>query len=324
MPRRFLLSSFERTIFFFLLISLGCSAQLSPNELGQRIEHQLRVSYKVPPTVKVTLSALHPSEFPNYDGLTVTFEDEGQKKTYEFLVSKDQKTLIRMSKMDLSKDAYAEVMKKIDVSGRPVRGNPNAKVVVISYDDFECPYCAAVHQTLFPALLNEYKDRVAFIYKDFPLSGHPWAVHAAVDANCLGGQSQDAYWDFADYVHAHQGTFDSEKGLDKQFAALDQMTLSEGNKFKLDNAKLASCVKTQKDDAVKASIKEGDALGVDGTPTLVVNGQMLTGAFPTAELRHVFDKALEQAGVPPSSSHPSSASTAAPVPSTGDRARIPQ
>jgi protein-disulfide isomerase len=323
MPTRFLLSSCHRTIFFFVLISFGCSAQLSPNELGQRIEHQLRVTYKVPPTVKVSLSALHASEFPNYDGLTVTFDDGGQKKTYEFLVSKDQKTLIRMSKMDLSKDAYVEVMKKIDVSGRPVRGNPNAKVVVISYDDFECPYCAAVHKSLFPALLNEYKDRVAFIYKDFPLSGHPWAVHAAIDANCLGAQSQEAYWDFADYVHSHQDTFNSERALEKQFAALDQMGLSEGNKFKLDSAKLESCVKAQKDDAVKASIKEGDALGVDGTPTLVVNGQMLTGAFPMAELRQVFDKALEQAGVPPSSSHPSS-TAAAPEPSPRDRARVPQ
>jgi protein-disulfide isomerase len=324
MPTRFLLSSCHRTIFFFLLISLGCSAQLSQNELGQRIEHQLRVTYRVPPTVKVSLSALHASEFPNYDGLTITFDDGGQKKTYEFLVSKDQKTLIRMSKMDLSKDAYAEVMKKIDVSGRPVRGNRNAKVVVISYDDFECPYCAAVHKTLFPTLLNEYKDRVAFIYKDFPLSGHPWAVHAAVNANCLGAQSQEAYWDFADYVHSHQDTFNSEKTLEKQFAALDQMGLSEGNKFKLDSAKLESCVKAQKDDAVKASIKEGDALGVDGTPTLVVNGQMLTGAFPTAELRQVFDKALEQAGVPPSSSHPSSTAAAAPEPSPRDRTRAPQ
>src|SRR5215469_7379278 len=324
MFRRFLLISCKRVCLFFLLICLGCSAQLTPNELSQRIERQLRVTYSVPTTVKVIISGLHASEFPNYDALTVTFDGDGNKKTYEFLVSKDQKTLIRMTKMDLSKDPYAEVMKKIDVRGRPVRGNPNAKVVVISYDDFECPYCSAVHKTLFPALLNEYKDRVAFIYKDFPLSGHPWAVHAAIDANCLGGQSQDAYWDFADYVHSHQEAFNSEKGPEKQFAALDQIALSEANKFKLDSAKLESCVKAQKDDAEKASLKEGDALGVDGTPTLVVNGQMLTGALPMAELRQVFDKALEQAGVPPSSSHPNSASATGREPSPGVRARIPQ
>jgi protein-disulfide isomerase len=299
MFRRLLVISCKRVCLFFLLICLGCSAQLAPNELSQRIERQLRVTYSVPVTVKVIISDLHPSEFPNYDALTVTFAGEGSKKTYDFLVSKDQKTLIRMTKMDLSNDPYAEVMKKIDLKGRPVRGNPNAKVTVVSYDDFECPFCSQVHRTLFPELLKEYGDRVAFIYKDFPLSEiHPWAVHAAVDANCLGAQNTAAYWDFADYIHSNQSLVSQEKERDGQFAALDKMTLSQGDKYKLDSAKLQACVKDQKEDAVKTSVKEGESLGVSGTPTLFVNGQMLDGARPIADLRALFDNALAQAGVP--------------------------
>jgi len=299
MFRRFLVISSKRVCLFFLLICLGCSAQLAPNELSQRIERQLRVTYSVPTTVKVIISGLHPSEFPNYDALTVTFDGDGNKKTYDFLVSKDQKTLIRITKMDLSKDPYAEVMKKIDLKGRPVRGNPNAKVTIVSYDDFECPFCSQVHRTLFPELLKEYGDRVAFIYKDFPLSEiHPWAVHAAVDANCLGALNTDAYWDFADYIHSNQQLVSQEKGRDAQLAALDKMTLSQGDKFKLDSAKLQACVKDQKEDAVKTSVKEGESLGVSGTPTLFVNGQMLDGARPIADFRALFDSALAQAGVP--------------------------
>lgn len=298
MFRRFLVISCKRVCLFFLLICLGCSAQLAPNDLSQRIERQLRVTYSVPATVKVIISALHPSEFPNYDSFTVTFDGDGRKKTYDFLVSKDQKTLIRMTKMDLSKDPYQEVMNKIDLKGRPVRGNPNAKVTVVSYDDFECPFCSQVHRTLFPDLLKEYGDRVAFIYKDFPLSEiHPWAVHAAVDANCLGAQNSDAYWDFADYIHSNQQVVSQEKGRDAQFAALDKTTLAEAEKFKLDSAKLQVCVKDQKDEAVKASVKEGDSLGVTGTPTLFVNGEMIDGARPIADLRATFDRALTQAGV---------------------------
>jgi protein-disulfide isomerase len=58
---------------------------------------------------------------------------------------------------------------------------------------------------MFPELLKEYGDRVAFIYKDFPLVEiHPWAVHAAVDANCLAALNNAAYWDFADYIHSNQ------------------------------------------------------------------------------------------------------------------------
>jgi protein-disulfide isomerase len=299
MFRRFLVISCKRVFFFFLLICLGCSAQLAPTELSQRIERQLRVTYNVPAGVKVIISAPHASEFPNYDAITVTFDGDSKKQTYDFLVSKDQKTLIRMTKMDLSKDPYTEVMRKIDVKGRPIRGNPNAKVTVVSYDDFECPYCSQVHRTLFPQLLKEYGDRVAFIYKDFPLSEiHPWAIHAAVDANCLGAQSTDAYWDFADYIHSNQQVVNQEKGRDNQFAALDKSTLSEGEKFKLNSAKLQTCIKDQKEDAVKESVKEGESLGVSGTPTMFVNGQMMDGAHPIAEFRTLFDSALVQAGVP--------------------------
>jgi len=290
--------SCKRVLFFFLLICLGCSAQLAPGDLSQRIERQLRVTYNVPPGVKVIITAPHASEFANYDAVTVTFDGESKKQTYDFLISKDQKTLIRMTKMDLSKDPYLETMKKIDLKGRPVRGNPNAKVTVVSYDDFECPFCSQVHRTLFPELLKEYGDRVAFIYKDFPLSEiHPWATHAAVDANCLGAQSADAYWDFADYIHSNQQAVNQEKGRDNQFAALDKTTLSEGDKFKLNSTKLQACVKDQKDEAVKESVKEGDSLGVTGTPTMFVNGQMADGARPISEFRSLFDNALAQAGV---------------------------
>jgi protein-disulfide isomerase len=315
--------SCQRVCISLLLVCLGCSAQLAPGELSQRIERQLRVTYNVPATVKVIISSLHPSDFPNYDALTVTFDGDGNKKTYDFLVSKDQKMLIRMTKIDLSKDPYQEVMKKIDVKGRPVRGNPDAKVTVVSYDDFECPYCSQVHRTLFPLLLKEYGDRVAFIYKDFPLSEiHPWAIHAAVDANCLSAQNTDAYWDFADYIHSNQQVVNQEKGREAQFAALDKTTLSEGEKFKVDPLKLQACVKDQKNDAVMASVKEGEALGVTGTPTLFVNGQMLDGARPVADIRALFDSALKQAGVPAPVHAVSSPTTASQTPSSTNQASV--
>ena len=290
--------SFKRILLLLSLVGLGCSAQLAPTDLSVRIERQLRSSYNVPDTVKITISTPHPSEFPNYDALTITFDGDGKKQNYDFLLSKDQKTLIRMTKMDLSRDPYVETMKKIDLKGRPVRGNPGAKVVVVNYDDLECPFCARMHRTLFPDLLKEYGDRVAFIYKDFPLSDiHPWAIHAAVDANCLAAQSADAYWNFADYLHSNQQTVNAEKGHDAQLSALDRLAFSQATQFGVDRAKLEACVKAQNEDQVKASVKEGEALGVSGTPTLFVNGQMVDGARSVAELRSTLDGALRQAGV---------------------------
>ncbi|HYM07162.1 MAG TPA: thioredoxin domain-containing protein [Terriglobales bacterium] len=304
----------RRATLVLLIVCLGCSAQSMSPEVARRIEQQVRIFYTIPARVKVILGPVKPSDFPNYDALTITFDGGDKKQTYDFLLAKDGKTLLRMTKLDLSRDPYAEVMKKIDVSGRPTRGNAKAKVIAINYDDFECPFCSRMHQTLFPDLLKEYGDRVEFIYKDFPLAEiHPWATHAAVNANCLAAQSQEAYWDFADYIHANQKEVNSEKGHDGQFAALDRLTMEQGQKHNLDGPKLQACIKAQQDDKVKASVHEGEALGVEATPTMFVNGEQVDGALSISELRAVLDRALVQAGETPPA-HPAPAPAAAPQP----------
>jgi len=291
---------FRRSILLFLLACLGCSAQSAPSDLIQRMEREVRIYYSIPPHVKIAISPLKASDFPQYDALTITFDGGEKKQTYDFLLSKDKKTLIRMTTLDLTKDPYAEVMKKIDIKGRPTRGNKDAKVVVVSFDDLECPFCSRMHETLFPELLKEYGDRVLFVYKDFPLSEiHPWAMHAAVDADCLASQSNDAYWEFADYVHANQREVNSETTRNNQFAALDRIALKNAPKYNLDGTKLQACIKAQDDDVVKASVKEGESLGMTATPTLFVNGQEVDGALSAGDLRKIFDEALDQAGVPP-------------------------
>jgi protein-disulfide isomerase len=300
MYRRFLVTLFRRSILVLLLICLGCSAQSAPPDVAVRVERQVRSYYNIPPEVKVTLGPLRPSEFPNYDALTISLAGGSKKQDVEFLLAKDGKSLIRFTKLDITKDPYAEVMKKIDVAGRPTRGNKDAKVVAVNFDDFECPFCSRMHQTLFPELFKEYGDKVLFIYKDYPLATiHPWATHAAVNANCLAAQNSDAYWDFADYIHANQKEVNAEKKGDPQFDVLDKDTLQQGQKHNLDMTTLQACIKTQNEDAVKQSVKQGDSLGIDATPTMFVNGQRVDGALPIDEVREVLDRALTQAGVPP-------------------------
>jgi protein-disulfide isomerase len=306
----------RRVILVLVLICLGCSAQSAPPDEVQRIERQVRVFYSIPANVKITVGPLRPSDFPGYSALTIHMDSEEKKQDYEFLLSKDGKTLLRLTKFDLTKDPYAEIMKKINVAGRPVRGNRDAKVTIVSFDDFQCPFCSRMHQMLFPELMKEYGDRVQFIYKDFPLTEfHPWAAHAAVNANCLAAQNNDAYWEFADHVHANQQDISREKGRDAEFAVLDRLTNEEGQKHGLDQAKLAACIKAQNEDAIHASVKEGESLGVNGTPTLFINGQELDGAVPVADVRAAIDQALEQAGVPVPA-HPTS-----PAPSESPSAR---
>jgi protein-disulfide isomerase len=314
MLRRFFLSTLRRSFVILLLVCLGCVAQSAPPDVARKIERNVRAFYTLPAEVHVTVGAITPStDWPTYDSVSVTIEGEGKKQDYKFLLSKDRSTMLRVTKFDLTKDPFAELMSKIDITGRPSRGAKSAKVLVVNFDDFECPYCSAMHRTLFPEILKEYGDRVTFVYKDYPLSEiHPWAIHAAVDANCLAAQNQDAYWDFADYVHANKREVDTEKTPQARLDAIDKMSMLEGQKHNLDIVKLQSCVKAQNEEAVRASMKEGDGIGVGATPTLFVNGEKIDGAVSVNDLRAALDRALRDAGQPVPD-HSAAAAASAPV-----------
>jgi protein-disulfide isomerase len=297
--RRFVVFLSRRLMFLVALLCLACSAQNSNSaDLNRRIEKHIRTTFHIPPQVPIKIGDRKNSEFSGYDTITVNFGTTEKAKPFDFLLSKDGKTLVQMTKMDLSADPGAEVMKKIDVTGRPVRGPKDAKVTIVVFDDFQCPFCSRMHQTLFQDVLKDYGDRVKVIYKDFPLFEiHPWAGHAAVDSNCLAQQSTGAYWDFADTVHYNPRQIMGDKRpLEGQVAELDRLTLELGKKHAVDSAKLEQCVKAQNQDAVQASVKEADGLGVEGTPALFINGLRLDGAVPSKELRATIDQALRDAG----------------------------
>jgi protein-disulfide isomerase len=302
MLRRFLVILIRRSLLVLLVICLGCVAQSTPPDVARKIERQVRSHYTIPAEVKVAVGSITAStDWPGYDAVTVTIGSEADGKTqdYNFLISKDRSSMLRLTKFDLTKDPFAELMGKINVKGRPTRGAKNAKVVVVNYDDFECPFCSRMHETLFPEIVKEYGDRVEFIYKDYPLSTiHPWAIHAAVDANCLAAQNADAYWDFADYIHANKREVDGEKTAGARFEAIDKMALLQGQKHNTDATALQACIKSQNEDEVRASMKEGDEIGVNATPTLYINGQKIDGVVPADSLRAALDAALKDAGQP--------------------------
>ncbi len=311
---------FRRATLLLLLLCLGCAAQSNEAALNKKIERHLRATYNVPDNVSITVSDRHPSEFPSYDAITVTLTDGKQTKVINnFIVAKDGNTLIRMTKLDLSTDPYAEVMKKIDVSNRPVRGNKDAKVTIVTFDDFQCPYCAMMHETLFGQVFKDYADRVRVIYKDFPLSTiHPWATRAALDANCLASQNNDAYWDFADTVHSRYEELSAKnKTLMAHMDDLQKITLEEGAKHSLDMTKLNACLKEPNEAAVKESVKEGEGLGLDSTPVLYINGRKLDGVQSPDQLRTALDAALKDVGEQPPPRP--AARPAAPPPSGGTK-----
>ena len=293
-------SVFRRICGLALLVCLGCAAQSANPDLDRRIERQIRAQYDLPAKVNVALGPKTPSsEFPGYEALPVTISLGDKKNEYNFLVSKDGKSLIRVTKMDLTKDPYADVVSKINIAGRPVRGNKDAKVTIINFDDFQCPYCAMMHSELTQDILKTYGDKVKVVYKDFPLEEiHPWAKHAAVDASCLAAQNSAAYWNFADEVHGHAREWSKGMTLDQQKDRLDLITIEQGQKAGVNMDTLQACVKAQKDDTVKASMNEAEVLGLDSTPTMFINGQKVSGVINGDELKAIINRALSDAGEP--------------------------
>jgi protein-disulfide isomerase len=299
-------------------LAAGCKAQsAAPNDPGltRRVEVMVRSNFNVPSDVSVTLGQRTPSDLPGYENLPVTLTRGGRAQVIKFLISNDNKKLARLETFDLEKNPALN----IDVAGRPVRGNPAAKVTVINFDDLECPYCARMHQALFPDTLDRYKDKVRFVYKDDPLVEiHPWAMHAAVDANCLAAQSGDIYWKYVDYLHSHGQEINGEnRDLQNSFAALDRVAKDEGTVGKLDSAKLDGCIAKQDQTQIKESAKEADSLGIDGTPALFIEGERINGAMPEEQVWMVIDRALRAAGEepppPPPPAHPEPAAPAKPA-----------
>jgi protein-disulfide isomerase len=306
-----------------LCLTAGCKAQTAPSPsaasgapgdaaLNRRIEVMVRSQYNVPQDYTVTVGSRQPSKIDGYDTLPVTLARGDKPTVVNFLLSKDGKNLARLETFDLANaPAFS-----IDIAGRPIRGNPAAKVTVINFDDLECPFCARLHQSLFPDTLARYKDQVRFIYKDNPLPAdmHPWAMHAAVDADCLAAQSGDVYWTFVDYLHTHGGEVTGpDRNVPKSFETLDRIARQEGTLGKLDQVKLDACLAKQDESVVRASLKEAEALKVEGAPAVFVDGERFDGAIPEEQVWAVIDRALRAAGEQPPPP-PATALPAAPAP----------
>jgi len=310
-----------------MLAAAGCHAQgpsaagekLSP-DLARRVEILIRTRANVPPYYDVTIGPREKSDIPGYDQVTVFFSAEGKtSKPMNFLVSKDGKTMAQFNKFDISADPRTMVSDE----GRPARGGPpNAPVVIVGFDDLECPFCAKMHAQLFPALTMRYKDQVRIVYRDFPLTEiHPWAMHGAIDVNCLAAQSPEGYWNAVDYIHAHAGEMGgTEKTQARANENLDNLVREEGKRQKVNEATLNACIAKQDDSAVRASMAMGTKLNVNATPALFVNGELFEGALPIEYLYRMIDNALVAAGKTPPPPVPLPSANEAPSNESGQSA----
>jgi len=278
------------------LLNPASSSPIVPS-LERKIEVLIRSQFSVPPEYDIQLGARSKSNMEGYDTLSVTFIHEDKRTSVEFLVSGDGSTLARLEKFNINNNPSLS----IDTDRRPVRGAPTAKVEIINFDDLECPYCGMLNNEILPATMDHYQGLVKIVYKDYPLPNHPWALHAAVDANCLATQSASAYWSYVDFVHSHGHEISgASSNPAKSFLDLDNIADTFGTQSNVNETQLAMCLKKQDASLVNQSLKLGASLGVEATPQVFVDGERLpTGAQPIEKLWPAIDRALRAKGIQP-------------------------
>lgn len=172
----------------------------------------------------------------------------------------------------------------IPLGDDPSLGPQNAPVTFVIFSDYQCPYCRKWYSDVFKSLVSDYKNKIHFVYKDFPLySLHENAEAAAESARCAGEQGK--YWEYQDLL------FTSDQGLGS--AALAGYARS----LKLDTASFDNCVSTHKyQNKVDADYQFAANLGVQSTPTFFINGLAMVGAQPLEVFKQVIDNELASAG----------------------------
>jgi protein-disulfide isomerase len=179
----------------------------------------------------------------------------------------------------------------IATSGRPTRGVDTARVAIVEYTDFQCPFCGAVAKDTLMTLVRDYVDtgKVILIFKSLPLSIHPLAQGAAVAALCAGEQLR--FWQMHDLLFARQSTL------------ADQDLRAAASEVGLDLRRYDSC-RSEGSPAkvIKADASEAAAFGITATPTFLFGTvqpdgrvratDVLVGARPVADFRAILDRSL--------------------------------
>jgi len=164
----------------------------------------------------------------------------------------------------------------------PALGSASAPVTLVEFSDFQCPFCARVRPTLM-RVKEAYGDRVRIVWKDFPLTSiHPQAFKAAEAGQCA--REQGKFWEYHDRMFANQQALQPE--FLKKYAADAGLAAAAFNTC-LDSARHAERVKSQ--------IGEGTGLGVSSTPSVFINGRMLSGAQPYEAFASIIDDELARA-----------------------------
>ena len=212
-----------------------------------------------------------------------------KERINSYLQTMKKQDLVNAAVAKLTKNSPVEVyfnkpkmQVNVDVGQAPVYGDPNAKVTIVEFSDFQCPYCSKAAETV-TQIKKKYGDKVKIAFKQFPLPMHPNARPAAEASMCVNEQGAPKFWKFHDFA------FKGQDKLDK--ANLEKYAKDSGADVK----KFNDCLTAKKfSDFVQKDLAYGEKIGVKSTPTFFVNGQIVSGAVPIESFSEIIDEEMAQ------------------------------
>jgi protein-disulfide isomerase len=282
------------------VVAAAAAAYAAPAAPGVPLDLFIRRFDALGPNVKVEVGEAKPSPVAGLEVVPVfVTDDKGRTRQVTVLRSADGRHVVigRFDLLDLTRDPMAGVAQLLDLKDRASLGRADAPVTVVEFSDFQCPYCRRMSGVVHDTLKGPRGKDVRWVYKHFPLAQiHPWAEPAAVAAECARQVGGDAkFWALHDHYFAEQERFTAENHRERAVAWARGAGLSPSRFERCLDGKEAAA-------RVRADLTEGRRLGIDSTPTLVINGVVAPGSRSAEELSALieqeiaYQRALRDAG----------------------------
>jgi protein-disulfide isomerase len=242
----------------------------------------VRDAAKLAATAEITVGHFANTVFPDFLKSTVTVRDGTKVQSGNLYMTRNHRTGIFGLVLPFRQDFVEQL---IDTRNQPSIGPARAPVRIVEYADLECPMCAYFQQFLESDLLSHYAGRVRVVFKEFPLSFHPWSTNAAVANECAEQIDPSRFLNYRSLIFANQQII--------SVTNLREQLLSLGEQAGLNRINLSSCLDAKASlSRIEASRSEAQALGVNQTPTFFVNGRIVIGIQSSSSFYAIVDKAL--------------------------------
>jgi protein-disulfide isomerase len=252
------------------------------------LEAYVRHLYVLQPQLTVTIGDPRPSVLPGLKEVRVRIAQGAQFQEIPLYVSNDGKKIVQGIFYDIDSNPFKPELDKLKTQFQPALGTAGAPVAIVLFSDMQCPFCKGEAEMIRKNLIQTYPTQVRLYFKDYPLEGlHPWAKAAAMAGRCVFQQKPEAFWEYHDWVYAHQEATTLDNLKDKVLGWAKDVK-------DVDAVKLGACIANKTTQAeVEKEIEEAQALDVSGTPTMFINGRRIPQTIEWPNLKTIIDAEIE-------------------------------